>query len=566
MHEDENGASLVGDAVSKVAPRYLELKAFVRVGERVELNALAPGAVRAVATNAYGASVSIDLAQSNAFDELTAGTWQVDVLNDSNERLEEELVIVGEHPGERPVHAFVSSYEEGAAAESIEWLRELRATVVQFYDWMASYCAPVGSGASWEDPSRRSVSREQLSELTRAVRGAGAVAHAYAPIYAADLGYAAAHREEMLYRGDGQLERLFDAIQLANPANAQWQEQFVAAYGAAADELGFNGFHVDTYGYPRAALDASGDPVDMERAYESFLEFLRARRPFDLISFNQVNGVPSAMALPDGPLFRYCEVWPPNSAWRHLESLMDRTSGRAGRRAGVTSAVPETPVRGSLACYPPVWGRLESPIPPTARGDSLRTVVCSEAISTMLGVSLLVYGDQRACLSDAYYPQHERLSSDEAATVLEWHRFALRCRDLFLDGEDTSWYEIGDCNGAVSLECDGPVAPEPVGGAVFARVVSRDDYLVLGVLDLTGSVAGLWSEPTAPGSCRNVRARILRDRPERWSGACAVLGAGDGRFTPVESKIVEHREGLALEVELPVVAGWSVLRLLAYDE
>ena len=61
-------------------------------------------------------------------------------------------------------------------------------------------------------------------------------------------------------------------------------------------------------------------------------------------------------------------------------------------------------------------------------------------------------------------------SADEAATVIAWRRFALRCRDLFLEGEDTSWYEIGDENGAVAVETTAPVRPEPVGGALFAVV------------------------------------------------------------------------------------------------
>jgi hypothetical protein len=55
------------------------------------------------------------------------------------------------------------------------------------------------------------------------------------------------------------------------------------------------------------------------------------------------------------------------------------------------------------------------------------------------------------------YRKHERLSAEEVATVLAWHRFALRYRDLFLEGENTSWYDVGDDNGAVRLDWDGPV-------------------------------------------------------------------------------------------------------------
>ena len=335
--------------------------------------------------------------------------------------------------------------------------------------------------------------------------GQGAVAHAYAPVYAVDLPFAATHPDLLMYRNDGSPERLFDNIQLANPANVEWQRHFARAYGSAADAIGFNGFHIDTYGFPRAAYDHHGTDIDMRLAYESFLTSFRSERPRDLVSFNQVNGVPSALELAPGPRFRYCEVWPPNSGWRHLEALMDRS-------AGVVSHVGRLPkgdlMRGTIACYPPVWGKGE-------RQAALRTVVLTEAVATSLGASALIYGDRTAALCDPYYPKHETLTSDEAATVISWHRFALRCRDLFLEGEDTSWYEVADENGAVALDWEGPVRPEPVGGALFARVVRADDSVAVGVVDLSGSGHGLWSEPTEAGTCRSVRVA----RPLAWPRA-----------------------------------------------
>ena len=332
----------------------------------------------------------------------------------------------------------------------------------------------------------------------------------------------------LMYRGDGEAIRFLDQIVLANPANVDWQRHFVAAYGSAADAIGFDGLHIDTYGYPWVALDSDGNAIDMRAAYESFLRFVRAARPVELISFNQVNGVPSATSLPGGEGFRYCEVWPPNDGWRHLEGLLDRSSGRAGLLAPPTSR--DSLIRGSIACYPPVWGidRPTGPVEGPARAASLRTVVSTEAISTCLGASALIYGDRTAALCDPYYPKQRRLTAAEAATVIAWRHFTLRCRDLFLEGEDTSWYEIDDENGAVAAEAAVPVRPEPVGGALFARVVHAEGRVTVGVVDLTGSQTGRWSEPTEKGSASSVTLRVLLDHPERCGGQrppCLVLMA-----------------------------------------
>ena len=210
----------------------------------------------------------------------------------------------------------------------------------------------------------------------------------------------------LMYEDNGQAIRFLDQIVLANPGNEAWQRHFAEAYGSAMDAIGFNGLHVDTYGYPRVSRDAKGNPLDIREAYESFLTYLRGKRPSDVISFNQVNGVPSAARLPDGPGFRYCEVWPPNDGWRHLEGLMDRSSGRAGLVDDFSSRDPL--LRGSIACYPPVWGidSPQGPVSGTDRESALRTVLCTEAIVTCLGASALLYGDVRAALCDPYYPKH----------------------------------------------------------------------------------------------------------------------------------------------------------------
>lgn len=537
------------------------VRSFYRSGEEIIVAALPVGTSRVTASRSTGQVIEAKLDDAACFAELASGTYSIDAFDDAGVLLGEELTTVGAHQGERPVHGFATSFKEEDIALVLEWHRALRSTVVQVYDWMASYTEPLGPESGWEDPSHRPVSLGALRSMAAGLKELGAVTHAYAPVYAVGNQFAAEHPEMLMYQGDGEAIRFLDQIVLANPANVEWQRHFATTYGEAAGAVGFDGFHIDTYGYPRIANDVDGNPIDLRLAYESFLTFLRAAWPTALISFNQVNGVPSATTLPEGPGFRYCEIWPPNDGWRHFEGLLDRTSGRAGQLDRPASR--DKLMRGSLACYPPVWGidRPTGLIAGVARKSSLRTVVSTEAIVTLLGASALIYGDKTAVLCDPYYPKHARLSEQEAAIVIAWRRFALRCRDLFLEGEDTSWYEIGDENGSVGVEASVPVRPEPVGGALFARVVHAKGLVSVGVVDLTGSENGRWSEPTEKGSGSSVTIRVLLDHPESWQASAAVLGAQDDRFAPVLAEEVPHRQGRALEVQLPIISGWSVLRL-----
>ncbi len=541
--------------------RLTGVRSFYMTGAEVVLNSLPSGTASVVAEMASGRSVHARLDQGARFDGLVAGTYSIQAMDAKGNWLAEEFTTVGAHQGERPVHGFATSFLEEDVEEVLTWNRALRSTVVQVYDWMDTYTEPLGPSSSWEDPSHRPVSLSALRSLASGLALEGAVAHAYAPIYAVGNEFASAHPEMLLYEDDGSPIRFLDQIVLANPANPQWQQHFVNAYGAAADAIGFTGFHVDTYGYPRIAFDSSGACVDMRAAYAEFLIALRNGRQRELVSFNQVDGVPSAAQLASAPVFRYCEVWAPNDQWRHFEGLLDRSNGFSGRLGA--GARPEDIVRGSIACYPPVWGidSAAGPIAVTSRPDALHTAVLTEAIVTQLGACALIFGDRHAALSDAYYPKHARLDPKEAAIVLEWRRFGLRCRDLFLEGEDTSWYEIGDENGSVTVEADAPVRPEPVGGALFARVVHTESSVTIGVVDLTGSENGSWKKRTSPGYLRSATVHVLLDHPDVWVADAAVLGHGGSRFQEIAMTFVAHRQGRALQVELPLVDGWSVLRV-----
>jgi dextranase len=545
--------------------KFDELRSFHPTGDDIVIYQAPVHTARVVALASSGVTLDAVYQDGWTLAGLRPGTYAVQAMDDNDCLLGEIVTTIGEHPGERPVHGFVTSFQDEDVATVLAWHRSLRSTVVQVYDWMASYTEPLSPASGWRDPSNRPVSLDALRSLASGLRAQGSVTHASVPIYAVGHAFAKEHPEMLMYEDNGEAIRFMDQIVLANPGHEGWQQHFVTSYGDAAKAIGFDGFHIDTYGYPRVAFDADGNAIDMRTAYESFLGFARSAWPGTLTSLNQVNGVPSAAVLPPGPSFRYCEIWPPNDEWRHFEGLLDRSSGQSGL---LGSAVGRgTALRGSIACYPPVWGidSVGEAINVFDPAASLRTVVSTEAIATMLGASALIYGDKGAALCDPYYPKHACLSADDLDEVVAWRHFALRCRDLFMSGEDTSWYEIGDENGAVSIDATAPVRPEPIGGALFARVNSAPDLVTVGVLDLTGSENGKWSEPTTVGGINNVTVRVLVDDPDRWTSSAAVLGARDEHFVAIQSSVVAHRQGRALEVTLPLISGWSVLRLSRGD-
>jgi dextranase len=516
-----------------------DLRCQYLTGEEIVTSGLPAQVASAVVRTAFGRTIAGHVQGGEArFSGLPSGTHTVELYAADDALLAEELVSVRDRLGDDPIMGFATSFDAASVPATLDWLERLRCTVVQIYDWMERYSEPLGAAGVYRDRLGREIDRGALENLIAGIRSRGAVAQAYAPIAAADPG---AHQESRLYRNDGAPESLGDLLDIMDPRDEAWQRHWLARYGRAADTLGFNGFHLDTYGYPRAPLNVGGTPVAIDAAYGSFIRMARAGRPDDVLSFNQVNGVPAGIEPPAAPGFRYVEVWAPNDRWRHLEALMARSAGR-GPRQGDTFAI-----------YPPVWEQ--------NRERGLRTVVLTEAVATVLGIGTLIWGDDAGALRHPYYVDHERLTPAEAETAIAWHRFGLRCRDLFRFGQDTSWFELDDENAALTVAAAVPAKPEPVGGALFTRVVRDPGTIVVSLIDLSGSRDGSWSEGTAAGSCSTATVAALVEQPEHWHAHVAALGRDEGRFTPVELQVGSHREGRTVTCEVPIVDGWSVLRL-----
>ena len=160
------------------------------------LAVLPPGSERVVARRASGEWIEARIEDAGARVEgLDAGTWGLEARAGDGRLIDEDFTTVGAHAGERPVHGFATSFEDDDVAPILDWHAELRSTVVQMYDWMESYTAPLGAVTGWRDPSNRPVSLTALQALNAGLRAQGAVSHAYAPVYAVGNQFADEHLE-----------------------------------------------------------------------------------------------------------------------------------------------------------------------------------------------------------------------------------------------------------------------------------------------------------------------------------------------------------------------------------
>ena len=176
-----------------------------------------------------------------------------------------------------------SSPTTARTATSARWsqhARRLHLTAVQCYDWAYRHADLLGGGERYDDPLGNAVSLATVRRLVEGLGAAGVATLGYAAVYgvgAAEWATTGAHLA--LLQADGTPYALGDFLSLVDPAAPEWLDHFVADLARAVASVGFDGFHLDQYGYPRRAVRHDGSRVDVAASFVSVIEAARAGLP-----------------------------------------------------------------------------------------------------------------------------------------------------------------------------------------------------------------------------------------------------------------------------------------------
>ena len=142
-------------------------------------------------------------------------------------------------------------------------VRRLHLTDVQFYDWAYRHADLLGGGDEYDDALGQTVSLDTVRELASAVQDAGARALGYAAVYGVGPAEWSRWKGHALVDGVGDAYALGDFLFIVDPAAPAWLAHFTQELAASIQAVGFDGFHLDQYGYPKHARRADGTIVDV---------------------------------------------------------------------------------------------------------------------------------------------------------------------------------------------------------------------------------------------------------------------------------------------------------------
>jgi dextranase len=400
-------------------------------------------------------------------------------------------------------YGFVASYRPGKDTAAVaDFVRRLHLNGILFYDWAYRHAELLGGGEHYDDALDQPISLPTVRELIGAVNSAGSRAYGYAAVYAVGPNEWDAWKEHALLSASGEPYALGDFLFLVDPAAGRWLEHFRGELARAVDELGFDGFHLDQFGYPKFASSPDGRVIDVSEAFVRGIEGVREALPEARLVFNNVNDFPTwrTGAAPQDAV--YIEVWEPHTTLGSLAAVVTRA-----RAAGQGKPVV-------IAAYQHVYDQANA-------AESDRATALTMATLFSHGGTQILAGEAGRILVDPYYVRNHEAEPSTLDLLTRWYDFLVEHDALLMDPAivDVTGSYAGEYNGDLDVGyADTTVTTEATPGAVWRRVTSTPEGLVLHLINLRGQADTQWdaprAEPESPGE-GTLRFRSLRGRTPR---------------------------------------------------
>ena len=458
----------------------------------------------------------------------TAGTLRtaVDVTGDPRSRLRYGFVV--DFRPDRDTDGF------------LHLVRRLHLTGIQFYDWAYRHADLLGGGEDYADALGQPVSLGTVRRLIDAAHLAGADALGYAAVYGVGNAEWPTWQHDALLTATGVPYGLGDFLQLVDPAAPDWSAHFRADLRAAAESVGFDGFHLDQYGYPKVAVRTNGTVVQAEDSFVELLEQIHRTVPGRMV-FNNVNDFPTWRTTTAPQSATYVEVWPPHDTLDALADVVVRARALAPDRPTV------------VAAYQHVYDATPADIADRSTALTMATLFSH-------GATQLLVGEADRLLIDPYYVRNHPMASSTLALLARWYDFLVEHGTLLMDPRlvEVTGSFSGDYNGDLDVAfADHAISGQARPDVIWRRIVRTDAGLVVHLINLLGQSDVRWDAPrsdrsdSGPGIVRvrrvgSVLPRIQVADPDRTSRLVDLDVQADG----------DHAVAA-----LPELAWWQVLRV-----
>ncbi|WP_270405659.1 glycoside hydrolase family 66 protein [Paenibacillus timonensis] len=462
---------------------------------------------------------------------------------------------IADHWSRAPRYGFLSDFrsEESGDLRDVESMNKFHLNVIQFYDWMYRHDELVPQQDEFMDPMGREMSYQVVREKLEAVHNKGMAALAYGAVYASLKDFLQARPDWGLYNRRGEPFHLIDLFYIMDiTPNSPWTDHIIEQFRQAV-QAGFDGIHMDQYGFPKKAIrriEGLEETVDLAECYPPLIDRTSAAvkeiQAEAGVIFNNVGNYPIRKTASTDQEALYIEVWPPVVRLRELKSLIDNAR----------SLNPEKPI--ILSAYLPSFYPKAGHDKEWAENGALLTMA---AIFASGGYHLLL-GEDKGMLTMPYYPDYAVMRPEFEAEVRRYYDFIVRFGTLIHDPrlEDVSYTYTAGVNTEITFEAAVPYAPNGDVGSVWTLIKRLPGYQILQLINLVGLEDDYWEhgKHRRPEPQHGVVCHFLIEQPIETIYAASPDDPNQ-EVCFLDYEIVPHEQGLAARFVLPALEIWSMV-------
>lgn len=411
---------------------------------------------------------------------MPLGSYSIELEVDN--KIYSTAIEVSDNPRSRLRYGFVASYLPGKNTDEIANLaRRLHLTTVQFYDWAYRHADLLGGGENYVDTLDQKISLQSVRNTIKVLQSVGTEALGYAAVYAVGPEEWPKWEHLALLDGTGKAYGLGDFLFILDPSSKEWLEHFKQDLIKAAS-LGFDGFHLDQYGYPKRARAANGEIVDLKDSFCNLIMSIRDEFPKANLIFNNVNDFPTqhTVRMPQDVI--YIEPWEPQTTLGALAQTVVAARGTKTNKPVV------------LAAYQNVYDNTEIESANSATALTMATLFSH-------GATQLLAGEGDRILVDPYYVRNHKLAPSTAYMLKRWYDFLVAQDELLMPygiSDVTNSY-AGMYNGDIDVKySDTDISHEAKAGTIWRRITEVDDKLIIHLINLKSQINTLWDATREP--------------------------------------------------------------------
>jgi len=449
-------------------------------------------------------------------------------------------------------YGFLSDFDTSDSDynSDVENLCKYHINMVQFYDWSYKHDNFIAPIPVYEDMMGRRVDVRTVKNKIEACRSLGMKSLGYGAVYAASKSFHEQHPDWGLYTSDGSPLIFIDTFFIMNVSReCPWHAHIIEQYRLAVSEIGFDGIHMDTYGFPKTAVSKYGGTdvlLHLEDKYPLLIEDAKKAlsdiRSDARLIFNNVGNWP-VKTVADSPQDAiYIEVWAPYERYFHIKQIILDAKAAAAEPKPVVLAAYLEPFRKE----------------PTEKAENAAFLLTAVIASN--GAYHLLLGEENGVLTQGYYVDHSFLRDTQVRRMRNYYDFVVRYMNILYEDSltDVSMTHIGWDN--TEYQCVNKAWSaygEP--DRIWLNIRENSSMKVINLVNLCGCKDDYWNQgKDTPVPQTDIKIHVQLDGPvETVFLASPDDNMGEAAFLDYE--IEKTDRGLTAKIMIPEIKLWSMV-------